>query len=164
MKRILLLALLAAAVWVPVGHSAVPCRDRIYNEWYASGKISTTYPTSCYRDALKHIPADAQVYSSLGSDIKRALQAALARTTSANPSRIPSSVGSGHLLSPIASQTKGAVTTKTSGPPNGQAVGATVGASSNGLPTPVLVLGAVAIMLAAAGLVGTGVRYVRKRS
>lgn len=163
MKRISLLVLLAAAVWAPVGHSAVPCRDRLYNEWYASGKISTTYPTSCYHDALKHIPADAQVYSSLGSDIKRALQAALARRTSTDPARIPASVGSGHL-SPIASQTKGAVTTKTSGSANGQAVGVTTGESSSGLPTPVLVLGAVAIALAAAGLVGTGVRYVRKRS
>jgi hypothetical protein len=154
-KRILLLALTAAAVWVPVGHAAVPCRDRIYNEWYASGKISTTYATSCYRDALKHIPADAQVYSNLGADIKLALQAALARSTSANPSRIPASVGSGRI-SPIASQTKGAVTTSSPVLASSN--------TSNGLPTPVVILGAVALMLAAAGLVGTGVRYVRKRN
>lgn len=157
-KRILLLVLTAAAVWVPVGNAAVPCRDRIYNEWYASGKISTTYPASCYRDALKHIPADAQVYSNLGSDIKLALQAAVDRSTSANPARIPASVGSGHI-SPIASETRGAVTTK-----NEQALAASATGSSSGLPTPVVILGAVALMLAAAGLVGTGVRYVRKRS
>lgn len=162
-KRIVLLVLTAAAVWVPVGHAAVPCRDRIYNEWYASGKISTTYPASCYHDALKHIPADAQVYSNLGSDIRLALQASLERSTIANPSRVPSSVGSGHI-SPIASQTKGAVKTETS--PNGTVTlvsTSTTGASS-GLPTPVVILGAVALMLAAAGLVGTGVRYVRRRN
>jgi hypothetical protein len=149
-------------VWIPVGHAAVPCRDRIYNEWYASGKISTTYPASCYRDALKHIPADAQVYSNLGSDIKLALQASLDRSTGKNPSRVPSSVGSGHI-SPIASQTKGAVKTETS--PNGTVTlaSSTTGGSS-GLPTPVIILGAVALMLAAAGLVGTGVRYVRRRN
>jgi hypothetical protein len=166
-KRLLLLALTAAAVFAPVGHAAVPCRDRIYNEWYASGKISTNYPVACYRDALKHIPADAQVYSSLDSDIKRALQAAVDRSTSTDPSRIPSSVGSGHI-SPIASQTKGAVTTKTSSPPNGSGssavASATTGDSSSGLPTPVIILGGVALALAAAGLVGTGVRYVRRRS
>ncbi|HEY3962114.1 MAG TPA: hypothetical protein VGL84_06265 [Gaiellaceae bacterium] len=154
MKRILLLVLTAAAVWIPVGNAAVPCRDHIYNEWYATGKISTTYPTSCYRDALKHIPADAQVYSNLGSDIKLALQAAVERSTSANPSRIPTSVGSGHI-SPIASQTKGVVKTSSASLASG---------GSSGLPAPVLILGAVALMLAAAGLIGTGVRYVRKRS
>ncbi len=159
-KRILLLVLTAAAVWVPVGNAAVPCRDHIYNEWYATGKISTSYPTSCYRDALKHIPADAQVYSNLGSDIKLALQAAIQRSTSADPSRIPSSVGSGHI-SPIASQTKGAV--KTSGSA-ALASDPTTGGASNGLPTPVVILGAVALLLAAAGVIGTGVRYVRKRN
>jgi hypothetical protein len=158
-KRILLLVLTAAAVWVPVGNAAVPCRDHIYNEWYATGKISTTYLTACYRDALKHIPSDAQVYSNLGSDIKLALQAAVQRSTSANPSRIPSSVGSGHI-SPIASQTKGAIKTSNS---SAAASGPTTGAS-NGLPTPVVILGAVALLLAAAGVIGTGVRYVRKRN
>jgi hypothetical protein len=165
-RRILLLVFVAAAVWVPVGHAAVPCRDRIYNEWYASGKISTEYPAACYRDALKHIPADAQVYSSLGSDIKRALQAAVARSTSKNPSRIPSSVGSGRV-SAVAAQAKGASTTKTSRPPNSQGVAVasgTTGSASSGLPTPVIVLGGVALALAAAGLAGTGVRYVRRRS
>ena len=163
-KRFLLLAITAAAVWLPAAHAAVPCRDKIYNEWYATGKISTNYPAACYRDALKHIPADAQVYSNLGSDIKHALQLSLERSTSTDPSRIPSSVGSGHLL-PANAETKGAIETKTRHAPSGPstvAAGATGGGSS-GLPTPVLALGGVALALAAAGLIGSGVRYVRRR-
>lgn len=164
-KRLLLLAITAAAVLVPVAHGAVPCRDKIYNEWYATGKISTTYPAACYRDALKHIPADAQVYSNLGSDIKHALQLSIERSTSADPSRIPSSVGSGHLL-PTNAQTKGVVKTRTKTQhapgPSTLASGETGGGSS-GLPTPVLALGGVALALAAAGLIGSGVRYVRRR-
>ncbi|HEX5449546.1 MAG TPA: hypothetical protein VFW85_05770 [Gaiellaceae bacterium] len=163
MKRFLLLVLTAAAVWLPAAHAAVPCRDQIYNEWYASGKISTKYPAACYRDALKHIPADAQVYSNLGSDIKRALQLSLERSTSVNPSRIPSAVGSGHLL-PTNAETKGVVKTRIQHAPGPStvAVGETSG-NSSGLPTPVLILGGVALALAAAGLVGSGVRYVRRR-
>lgn len=165
-KRLLLLALTAAAVWLPAAHAAVPCRDKIYNEWYATGKISTSYPAACYRDALKHVPADAQVYSNLGSDIKRALQLSLERSTSSDPSRIPSAVGSGHLL-PTNAETKGVVKTRTKTPQNAPgpstvAVGETSGGSS-GLPTPVLILGGVALALAAAGLIGSGVRYVRRR-
>jgi hypothetical protein len=158
----LLLSLAAAAVWLPAAHAAVPCRDQIYNQWYASGKISTTYPISCYRDALSHIPADAQVYSSLGSDIKRALQAALERKV--DPSRVPAQVGSGHAL-PVVAQTKGAVKTKVSGnqPTTTVALGETSASSDNGLPTIVLVLGGIAVALAATGLIGTGVRYMRNR-
>lgn len=163
MKRFLLLALTAAAVWLPTAHAAVPCRDKIYNEWYATGKISTSYPAACYRDALKHIPADAQVYSNLGSDIKRAMQAALERSTSADPSRIPSAVGSGRLL-PTNAQTKGAVKTRTKSlDPSPVAAAPTSGNGSSGLPTPVIVLGGVALALAAAGLIGSGVRYMRRR-
>jgi len=164
-KRFLLLSLTAAAVWLPAAHAAVPCRDRIYNEWYASGKISTNYPAACYRDALKHIPADAQVYSNLGSDIKRALQLSLERSTSSDPSRIPSAVGSGHLL-PANAETKGVVKTKTQtqhGPGPSTVAAGEASAGSSGLPTPVLILGGVALALAAAGLVGSGVRYVRRR-
>lgn len=162
-KRFLLLALTAAAVWLPAAHAAVPCRDRIYNEWYATGKISTHYPAACYRDALKHIPADAQVYSNLGSDIKHALQLSLERGTSTDPSRIPSAVGSGHLL-PASAETKGAIKVKTQHAPGPSTVAAgETGGGSSGLPTPVLALGGVALALAAAGLIGSGVRYVRRR-
>jgi hypothetical protein len=160
-KRLLLLALTAAAIWLPAAHAAVPCRDKIYNEWYATGKIATNYPAACYRDALKNIPADAQVYSNLGSDIKRALELSLERSSSTNPSRIPAAVGSGHLL-PTNARTKGAVKTQHAPGPSTVAAGETSGGSS-GLPTPVLVLGGVALALAAAGLIGTGARYVRRR-
>ena len=33
----------------------VPCRNKIYNDWYHDGKIASTYPLGCYRDALAHV-------------------------------------------------------------------------------------------------------------
>jgi hypothetical protein len=160
MKRVLLTALAALAVALPASaHAAVPCRDRIYNEWYATGKISTTYPLSCYHDALKNIPSDAQVYSNLSGDIKAALQAAIERLK--NPSRVPPTVGHGLSL-PGTFGLKGAHATKRDGLAAGT-VAAPASSGPAGLPTPILILGGIALALAAAGLFGTGWRYVKRR-
>jgi hypothetical protein len=167
----ILLALLAAATIAvavtpaPAG-AAPPCRDRIYNQWYATGKIATNYPLACYRDALKHIPNDAKIYSNLSDDIEAALQQA--RLHVADPSRvIPKLVGSGKI-NPTVHNIKGASTTNPGetnpapGTTTTSAASATTGGGS-GLPLPILVLGGVAIALAAAGAIGAGVRYYRQR-
>jgi len=159
---ILALAIFAAAAAPAAAHAAVPCRDRIYNQWYATGKISTRFPVSCYHDALAHIPTDAQVYSNLGADIRSALQAALRRRV--DPNGVPGFVGRGPQALLGLHQTKGASTTR-NGAAQGLgavAVGPTNGGSS-GLPTPIVILGAIAIALAAAGAAGTGWRYARRR-
>jgi hypothetical protein len=152
-KRLLLPLLAVAALVLPAtSQAAVPCRNKIYNEWYASGKISTTYPIACYHDALANIPGDAQVYSNLGTDIKAALQGALAGTKGA--------VGHG-LASTLSTtgQTKGATHDE-------HVTAAPVEAANGGgsVPLPIIVLGAVAILLASAGAVGTGVKQYRRRS
>lgn len=160
MKRAFLVALAALAVALPANaHAAAPCRDRIYNEWYATGKISTTYPLACYHDALKHIPIDAQVYSNLSGDIKAALQAAVERQK--NPKGVPSAVGHGPTL-PEAFGLKGAHATKRDAFAAGT-VAAPESSAPAGLPTPILVLGGIALALAAAGLCGSGWRYVKRR-
>jgi hypothetical protein len=164
-KRILLLSLALAAFVVPAGaHAAVPCRDKIYNEWYSSGKISTDYPRSCYQDALKHVPTDAQVYSNLGGDIRRAMQAAIARNDHPGGSG-PTAVGSGPSGVAGPHAVKGSTKTGTddSTTPHSVAVAPVSGSSGGGIPTPIVVLGAIAILLALAGLIGTGVQTVKKR-
>lgn len=169
-KRALLVALAAVAVALPANaHAASPCRDRIYNQWYATGKISTSFPISCYRDALKHIPPDAQVYSNLDSSIQAALQAALRRASGSGSARVPSAVGTGFKKPRGPHQTKGARETRVHDPatrrPRVRVLAQPVeSSSSSGLPLPIMVLGGVAIALAAAGAIGTGVRYVRRRT
>jgi hypothetical protein len=163
-KRILLLGLAFAAFAVPAGaHAAAPCRDKIYNEWYSTGKISTNYPTGCYRDALKHIPPDAQVYSNLSGDIKAAMQAAIAHQNDPGGGG-PTAVGSGSSAASTGpNDVKGGSQTTTT--PHPVALGPLSSSSSpgGGVPTPIIVLGAVAILLALAGLIGTGVQQTRKR-
>lgn len=167
-RRVVLIGLAAIAVALPANaHAASPCRDRIYNEWYATGKISTNYPIACYHDALKHVPPDAQVYSNLDSSIQAALQVALRRHTgSSGAARVPSAVGRGFTKPRGPHGTKGAHTTRVGNDPRPhvRVLAQPVASSSgSGLPLPIIVLGGVALALAAAGAIGTGVRYVRRR-
>ena len=187
MRRLVLLALLLAAATVLLpgtAHASAPCRDRIYNEWYRSGKIASTYPLACYRDALRHVPSDAAIYSSLKDDIQSALQAAVDR---AHGKKVPAEVG--HGLPPASSSdvknaslvktakgakhakgSKGSKASKTvtdgdANPPKplvAAAVASTTSGGGGGLPVPILVLGGVALLLAAVGAVGAGLRYFRR--
>ena len=171
MKRLLLLFVLAA-VAIPVAipataSAAVPCRIKVYNDWYGDGKIASTYPLACYRDALKHMRAGDTVYSSLSDDIHSALQAAIAR--SHGKTHVPAEVGKGlSKVGPsgvlVADHTK-----KTYAPPKNDSSAATsvsaapvADATSSGVPLPLLVLGGIAILLAAAG--GLGMIARRRRN
>jgi hypothetical protein len=169
-KRLLLLAtLLAVALPAQAGAASNPCRNKIYNDWYGDGKIASTYPVACYRDALRHIRSDADIYSSLRDDIRSAMQAAIRR---AHGISVPREVGKG--LKPLgAGSDKNTLVSIHRTPhdpvPNGvapTASGTPTAASATGsssTPLPILVLGGIAIALVAAGAVGAGVRRARGR-
>jgi hypothetical protein len=164
-KRLLLLVVVLAVLAPGTANAAAPCRDRIYNDWYPDGKIKTTYPIACYRDALKHIRGDALVYSSLSDDIRSAMQAALARLH--HHTKVPEQVGKG---GPAASRTRprhpatAEVSLRTDKkPPVGPTSSSTLPTSTlasgavgggSGVPVPLLVLGGLALLLVAAGAAG----------
>lgn len=156
MKRVVLLILAVAAFAPSTAGAAVPCRDRIYNDWYHDGKIASTYPISCYRDALKHVKGDAAIYSSLTDDIRSAMQAAISRLHGAK--NVPSQVGKGlPPNSPVVDKTTTSKT-KTKTTTGATAITAPpvsdTSSSGSGIPTPLLVLGGIAILLIAAGALG----------
>jgi len=172
-KRLLLLSAVLAgllAVALPgTASAASPCRNKVFNDWYQDGKIASSYPIACYRDALKHIPVDAGIYSSLSDDIRAAMRAAARRAEGLAAPRV---VGKGFPASSGSGSVKGKVVAISNSEqketPKGTAVVAAPPvadtSSSSGLPLPILVLGAIAILLVAAGAVGLGVRHARGRA
>lgn len=170
-KRVLLVILAVAASAPATAGAAVPCRDRIYNDWYQDGKIATSYPVACYRDALKNVPTDAKEYSSLADDIRSAMQGALARQK--GQTKVPAQIGTGGAAVSLrrASSSKTPPRSPHDAVPDQQqvdttlpdstvAAGATSGGSS-GVPVPLLVLGGLALLLTAVGGVGLVVKRRR---
>jgi hypothetical protein len=169
------LALLAAIARPPAAAAATPCWKALLNDWY-DGRIDNTYPIHCYKDALRHLPADVQTYSSAHDDILRALQSAEARLRRAGKAVTPNtpvppgggggtsggSKGKGTHKPPKGgggsnNATAGTTTTSSPGRHTGgglDGVAASSGSSASSVPLPLIVLGALALVLVAAGAVG----------
>jgi hypothetical protein len=70
---VLVLALVATTVAAPSPASAAtPCWKQLLNDWY-DGRIDKAYPVKCYREAIRNLPEDVEVYSSARDDLTRAL-------------------------------------------------------------------------------------------
>jgi hypothetical protein len=145
-KLFLRAALAACALLVAVGvpsapaaTKATPCWVKLLNDWY-DGRIDNVYPIPCYRQAINHLPTDIKQYSNASEQIERALATAIALKKNPN-----------------------AVTTTTPGrtTPQGpvpSAIDSSSGGGANSFPLPLLILGGLAILLLAAGIVGLIVR------
>ena len=167
-------ALFAATVHVAPAAAATPCWKTLLNDWY-DGRIDQTYAVHCYRDALKHLPADVQTYSSAHDDILRALQSAEAAIKkSGKPITANTEIPPPGAKTPGAKGTKGTkngTTTTTAGPTSHHGPGKGLGgvadnlnpSSASSLPVPLLVLGGLAILLVAAGAAGLIAKRVQAR-
>jgi hypothetical protein len=152
----------AAAVARPLpAAAATPCWKALLNDWY-DGRIDNTYALHCYEDALTHLPADVQTYSSAHDDILRALQNAKAELrrngTKVTPDTLvrpkqPTKTTGGKTT------TSSTTTTRPPGRPSPggglpSAVDKVNHSSPSSVPLPLIVLGALALLLVAAGGVG----------
>ena len=154
----------AAAVVRPLpAAAATPCWKALLNDWY-DGRIDGTYAIHCYSDALKHLPADVQTYSSAHDDILRALQNAKAElkkdgvkvtpTTPVPPATKPTTKTTSGGKTTTSKQTTQPPGRK---PPGGglpSAVDKVNHSSPSSVPLPLIVLGALALLLVAAGGIG----------
>ena len=156
------------------GHSSastVPCWKRLLNDWY-DGTINNIYPLPCYSEAIKHLPLDVQVYSSAKEDILAAEQAAAnhkhapkesnplpstssttTTTTSTTTDTTPTTTTGGGGTTPTTT------TTPESNPPKKthgvqHVLDELTPGNPEAFPTPLLVLGALAILLVLAGAAG----------
>jgi len=170
-KALLLAVLVVASLGAgsAAAKSKPPCWKTLINDWY-DGRIDGTYPIHCYRDALKHLPTDVETYSSARDDIRQALQKRITQgnggtntttTTGGANSSGPGTTGGG---------TKGGGSNDGGSTPNGSKTtpvksvfGAGKGKHADSVPIPLIVLGAVALLLMAAGAAGFLARRPRTR-
>ncbi|HET7128514.1 MAG TPA: hypothetical protein VFJ93_05505 [Gaiellaceae bacterium] len=139
--------------------AATPCWKALLNDWY-DGRIDNTYALHCYQDALKHLPADVQTYSSAHDDILRALQNARADLRKSGTKVTPDTpVPPSKPAGGTKTDTGGGTTTTPPGrkPPDGGLPSVADKVNHSGpssVPLPLIVLGALALLLVAAGGIG----------
>jgi hypothetical protein len=163
-----LVALASAAAVSGTASGAAPCWKTLINDWY-DGRIDRVYPVACYREALGHMPADLDAYSSLRDDINRALAAVIA-------GKDPTAGGNGEQAKKEEEEQSSFHGGPSSGggaasfggrDPGGGAVGSALSSigpdSADSVPIPLMVLGALAIMLLALGSAGFVARRIQTR-
>ncbi len=181
---------LAAAASPAAAKRKTPCWKALINDWY-DGRIDGTYPIPCYRSALKHLPTDVQTYSSARDDIRQALQARILQSrkgskaatgATGEPGKDGGSAaagakpGGGPNGSGGNAHGKGADTVAGGGAGEPGSEGRDVGGGPVGdairnigpdkadsVPIPLIVLGAIALLLMAAGAGGFLTRRMRLR-
>ena len=136
--------------------AATPCWKQLLNDWY-DGRIDKTYPVPCYTQAINHLPTDVEVYSSARDDIQRALASAIAGRKPGSPGRGGGPTASGGGGNPPGSNTS-TTGRKSRNGPFGEAIDRINPGSADSLPLPLLVLGALALMLVLAGVAGVILR------
>jgi hypothetical protein len=171
-----LLAGLALLASTPaLAKKPVSCGQQVINDW-EDGQIDKSYPAHCYRDALNLVPSDAKEYSSLTTDIERALQSQLANGT-VPAKAIGNPFGDKYQQALIYARTVSRVaqpfnhrdeialpaTDATPIPSGILCVIAGCGNSASGLPLPLLILGGLAFLLLAAGTAGMVMRRLQER-
>ena len=167
------LLLLALAGPGTAAAAKTPCWKTLINDWYDTS-IDGTYPIPCYQQAIAHLPTDAQLYSSAKDDILRAMGRAIAlqkqaktpttsaatTTTAAAVTTSPATTTEPTTTEPTTTQAEVAppATTTSPGRPKPKGVARALDKLNPGdassFPLPLLILGALAILLVAAGIVG----------
>ena len=144
------------------------CWRAVINDWLDNNRVDHAYPIACYTQAIQHLNAypDVQQYSSAADDIHRALLALLhgggSRGTGSG------SGGGGNLGSGGGGGSPGTAGGGTSGISSGPAssqstpIKSLIGRPSDAqsIPLPLIVLGALALLLL---LAGGGTWLLRRR-
>ncbi len=145
---------------------SVPCWKRLLNDWY-DGTINNVYPIRCYGAAIKHLPADLVIYGSAKDDILAAEQAAIHTQPTppekAKPGSSATPLPPGETTETTTVTTNGTTTTAVvivSSPTTPKKKGFTLALAkitpgdSQSFPLPLLILGALAIILVLGGIAG----------
>ena len=174
--RLALTAIFAAASLLTAGvHGAAAspaattkptntCWLDVVNDWLDhNGRIEQLYPIPCYTQAIQHLNEypDIQQYSNAIDDIHRALLAAIHEEGGNGPGSGPTSSGGGSSSQAPSGPTGGSQSpTKGSGGSHSSPIATAFHPSSaQSVPLPLIVLGALAVLLV---LAGAGTWFARR--
>ena len=172
---VLLAVVLLLAAAAPAS-AETACWKRLLTDWY-DGTIDKTYPIPCYREAVDRLPTDVELYSSAKDDILRAMASAVAAQNTKTTPTTTQAATTPAATTTAATTTAETVPTETAPTTTNEAVTppATTTTPSPGrekpkgiaraldklnpgdadsFPLPLLILGALAILLVAAGVIG----------
>jgi hypothetical protein len=152
--------------------AAVPCWKRLLNDWY-DGTINNRYPIPCYQQAINHLPADLRIYGSARDDILAAKAAAVQNQNAPPEKNNPNTTSTSGISTSTTTTTTETVTTngtttttttvlvvpvQTTPPKKSGGLGGALDKLNPGnpdsFPLPLLILGALAILLVIAGAAG----------
>jgi hypothetical protein len=159
-KRLLLLTALLAGVvaLMPATASAATCWKELVNDYWADNRVDRTYPISCYREAMEALPRDVVEYSDAQDDLRRALLAAIREGRDSGGGFSGGGALGEQALPPGPADddeaSKGFIREVLSvlGPKN-----------ADSIPVPLLVLGAIALLLIGAAGVSYLTRFLQAR-
>jgi len=151
-----------------------PCWQRLIDDWY-DGRIDGIYSFKCYREAKKHAPEDLIGYSDLPTDLDRALSS-MQRVKRANGDVLlaPGAAGHDNQRRKESKESKPS-RTDDNDPDRTLAIGPGVpkgpipkviqaaGPDADQVPLPLIALGALALLLIAAGAAGFVTKRLRTR-
>jgi hypothetical protein len=134
-----------------------PCWKLLLNDWY-DGTINKIYPVPCYQQAINHLPADLRIYGSARDDILAARQSAIRHQsappehggTGASTTTTTTAVVNGTTTTTVIVVPVQTTTTKKATP----FLDRLNPGNADSFPLPLLILGALAILLVIAGAAG----------
>jgi len=146
--------------------AATPCWKLLLLDWADNGRVDKVYPVACYHAAIAHLPKDIATYSDAKQDIERALQQAVTThdkpgtavpyTTTTTETKVETTPTGTTTTKQVAvvTTTQAPTTTSSGKGPVVKAIDRINPSSPTAFPLPLLILGALAILLVLAGLGG----------
>jgi hypothetical protein len=145
MRRLLIVAVAAAALVTAPAAGAATCGTAVLKDW-TDGKLDRAYPAKCYQNALAVMPEDMRSYTAAPEDIRRALLARIraSRTHHGKPGALPRAVAAAAPATAREALSSAGVTTR-----------------ATGIPLPLVVLAAIGLVLLLSGSAALLSRRVR---
>jgi hypothetical protein len=165
LAALVLLTSVAALAASPAQAAKKPCWEQVLDDWLDNGRIDGVYSSGCLEDARRHLPEDLRAYSDIEEKIDAAILAS-SRTTQGRGGGTP---GTSTSTRPNVSLAEGAEITRNAGSDDDDGGGPLDKAlnprptSADTIPLPLIILGAFALLLLAAGAAGLAQRKLQAR-